>query len=254
VQTCALPILLQVAEGATSTIGNIVDRMKELAAQAASSNSGDRAGLHAEFETLRQEITRIVDTTQYQGTALLQSVAAQDAVEAVAASTHTAQALASGAGNTGDGSAAATGTYTGAGDTITLTFNGGSWSIDDGGEAEAFVSGDTFAGVAITIVDDGDGWADGDTLTLAVTAAVEAQDAVEASGGARLFLVSSSGDYAGQDLVSMDGLNLTVDTLGIALSDISTQEGAQTALAALDGAVDEINSSLSTIGATQNRI
>ncbi len=63
--------MLQVAEGATSTIGNILDRMKELAAQAASSNSGDRTGLQNEFSTLRDEITRIVDTTKYQGTALV---------------------------------------------------------------------------------------------------------------------------------------------------------------------------------------
>ncbi|MHB1167856.1 MAG: flagellin N-terminal helical domain-containing protein [Longimicrobiales bacterium] len=63
--------LLQIAEGATQTIGNIVDRMKELAAQAASANSGDRAGLQAEFELLSEEIDRIVDTTKYQDVELL---------------------------------------------------------------------------------------------------------------------------------------------------------------------------------------
>jgi len=63
--------LLNVAEGGTSSIEGIIERMKELASQAASSNSGDRAQLQAEFNTLRTEITRITATTQYQGNNLL---------------------------------------------------------------------------------------------------------------------------------------------------------------------------------------
>src|SRR5262249_25565105 len=56
---------LNVAEGGTSAIESILERMKELAAQSASSNSGDRAQLQAEFNTLRTEIQRITQTTQY---------------------------------------------------------------------------------------------------------------------------------------------------------------------------------------------
>ena len=41
------------------------------AAQSASSNSGDRTQLQAEFNTLRTEITRITATTQYQGNNLI---------------------------------------------------------------------------------------------------------------------------------------------------------------------------------------
>lgn len=63
--------LLQIAEGATQTIASIVDRMKELAAQAASANSGDHVGLQAEFQTLTEEIHRIVSTTKYQDQLLL---------------------------------------------------------------------------------------------------------------------------------------------------------------------------------------
>src|SRR6185436_17552734 len=63
--------LLNVAEGGASAIEGILERMKELAAQSASANSGDRAQLHAEFNTLRSEITRITDSTTYQGNKLL---------------------------------------------------------------------------------------------------------------------------------------------------------------------------------------
>ncbi|TVP45403.1 MAG: flagellin FliC [Gemmatimonadales bacterium] len=65
--------LLQVAEGATNQISNIVDRMKELASQSASDsvNNDGRALIQAEFSQLQDEITRIVDTTKFQGTELL---------------------------------------------------------------------------------------------------------------------------------------------------------------------------------------
>ncbi len=68
--------LLQIAEGSTSQIENILERMKELATQAASANTsagadGDKAKLNAEFSKLIDEIDRIVDDTKYQGTKLL---------------------------------------------------------------------------------------------------------------------------------------------------------------------------------------
>jgi flagellin len=45
--------------------------MKELAAQSASANSGDRTQLQAEFATLSTEIDRITGTTDYQGNKLI---------------------------------------------------------------------------------------------------------------------------------------------------------------------------------------
>src|SRR5690606_19929352 len=63
--------LLQVAEGATQTIQTIVERMKELAVQAASDNVSDRTSIQAEFLQLQNEIQRIVDTTKFQNSKLL---------------------------------------------------------------------------------------------------------------------------------------------------------------------------------------
>jgi len=64
---------LQIAEGAAQTIASILDRMKELAVQAASDNTSDdgRLKIQAEFALLQEEITRIVDTTKFQGKTLL---------------------------------------------------------------------------------------------------------------------------------------------------------------------------------------
>jgi flagellin len=63
---------LQVAEGAAGSIQKILERMKELATQAASeNNAGQLTALNNEFTTLRTEIERIADGTKYQGDALI---------------------------------------------------------------------------------------------------------------------------------------------------------------------------------------
>ncbi|HPC47374.1 MAG TPA: flagellin FliC, partial [Deltaproteobacteria bacterium] len=65
--------LLQIAEGSANQIESILERMKELATQAASANTStdDKAKINAEFDALKDEIDRIVDDTKYQGTKLL---------------------------------------------------------------------------------------------------------------------------------------------------------------------------------------
>jgi flagellin len=242
--------LLQIAEGSTSTVQRMLERMKELATQAGS-DSVDISGrerIDAEYQQLLEEITRTVDTTKFQGGFLLKEVAAQAAVDA---STHAAAALTAGGGNTGDGSAAATGTYTGSGSTITLTFDDGGWLIDDGGSQSAFTSGGTFQGVEITVTNGGTGWADGDTLTLAVTAGVEAQ---EASGGPRSFLVSSSGAYTTDDLITIAAIDLRLETLGLDGTDLATTASALAVLSDIDAAMETVNEVVGQIGAAQNRI
>lgn len=64
---------IQVAEGGLSEVTNIVVRMRELAAQAASDTIGnrERSYLDKEFQQLRQEVGRIVDTTEFNGNRVL---------------------------------------------------------------------------------------------------------------------------------------------------------------------------------------
>jgi flagellin len=64
--------LLQVAEGATDQISNMLTRLKELATEASSSNnSGNLDKINAEGNQLIDEIDRIANVTQYSGTNLL---------------------------------------------------------------------------------------------------------------------------------------------------------------------------------------
>jgi flagellin len=65
--------MLQVAEGATKEITNMLSRMRELAVQAASGtySASDRDSLDLEFQALMTEITRIAKNTEWNGQAIL---------------------------------------------------------------------------------------------------------------------------------------------------------------------------------------
>lgn len=65
--------MIQTAEGATKEITNMLQRMRELAVQAANdtNTSGDRSALAAEVTQLTEEITRIASNTTWNGMKLL---------------------------------------------------------------------------------------------------------------------------------------------------------------------------------------
>lgn len=64
---------IQVAEGGLNETTNIVVRMRELTSQAASDTLGNRERefLNKEFQQLRQEVGRIVDSTEFNGSKVL---------------------------------------------------------------------------------------------------------------------------------------------------------------------------------------
>jgi flagellin len=65
--------LAQTAEGALGKVGDMLQRMRELAVQSAnaSNNADDRTALQSEVTQLRQEIDRVAKTTSFNGTKLL---------------------------------------------------------------------------------------------------------------------------------------------------------------------------------------
>jgi flagellin len=64
--------LAQTAEGALGAIGNNLQRMRELAVQAANAtSSGDLTALDSEYQQLVNENTRLIAVTSFNGTALL---------------------------------------------------------------------------------------------------------------------------------------------------------------------------------------
>ena len=73
--------LLQTAEGATQEITNMLQRMRELAVQAANDSytSTDRTALNEEVTALKNEITRIADNTEWNGMKLFTAASAGSA-------------------------------------------------------------------------------------------------------------------------------------------------------------------------------
>lgn len=67
--------MMQTGEGATKEITNMLERMRELAVQAANDTYGttDRTAIDTEVDQLAAEITRISDNTQWNGMSILAS-------------------------------------------------------------------------------------------------------------------------------------------------------------------------------------
>ncbi len=70
--------LAQTAEGALGSVGNLFQRMRELAVQSANAtnSSSDRVSLNQEFGQLAQEATRTLGGTQFNGQSILANTAA----------------------------------------------------------------------------------------------------------------------------------------------------------------------------------
>lgn len=75
--------LVQVAEGGLGEVSNNLVRMRELAIQAASDTIGDRERgfIDQEIQQLKVEIDRIADSTEFNGTPLLNGQAPKDPME-----------------------------------------------------------------------------------------------------------------------------------------------------------------------------
>ena len=69
--------MVQTAEGALNEVSNILNRMRELAVQAANGTmtTEDRATINTEFTALTSEIERIADETEFNGSNLLNAAA-----------------------------------------------------------------------------------------------------------------------------------------------------------------------------------
>jgi flagellin len=83
--------LSQVAEGALGSVGDMLQRMRELSVQSANATNGtgDRSNLDAEFQQLGAEITRVLSTTKFNGLAIVGANAGTQTFQVGADSTDT---------------------------------------------------------------------------------------------------------------------------------------------------------------------
>jgi flagellin len=233
--------LLQVAEGAGQVVQGILERMKELATQSASDNTtaDGRLKIQAEFTALRDEITRVVDTTQFQGQTLLDGTMGNALNQDTAVSD--LLLVSSVASITLNGASA---------EVFTVTDDAGAVTVENAaGTASQMLTATALTAQTLDFtsfgirIETNNSYAVGDL----------AGD-IGVSNAATQFMVSSSGDYTVQDLISVNSLDMTVATLGITTSSLSSAADARAALTDIDGAISTVSTVFGDIGAAQNRM
>ena len=238
--------VLSIAEGAVTSVSSILDRMKELATQAASDTvtGAGRALIDQEFTQLRQEIGRVVSTTKFQGLALLDSN--------FGTKVHTSSGILGGATRAAavTQSGAATGAYTltnGSAGVLQLT-NGSATQTLAAAASGAQTVNFGQLGIQVALASSYAGGATNDLNGGVLTVTMGS------SGGQ--FMVGSSGAYTSDDMLRLNSMDLrtSATALNLDTAQLDTLSNAQTALSRIDSAIASVNGVLGNIGASQNRL
>jgi flagellin len=241
--------LAQTAEGSLGKIGDMVQRLRELAVQSsnATNSTTDRNALQSEVAQLKEEIDRVAISANFNGTKLLDGsfTAAKfqvgaDAGESITVSSITnAQLAGMGVVNraaTQSSTAITDLTATALGD---LTING----TDIGVLAAAGTTQERQAQVVDAI--------NRISTTTGVGAFFDAQNNVIAlTSSATITLTGAAGDQVG--FVAADSATAAASA-NMASLDISSYGGAQLAIQQADAALSQINGARANLGAVQSR-
>lgn len=252
--------LLQVAEGGMDEIGNMLQRMKDLALQSSNgTNSADqRANLDLEFQELIAEIDRVVDTTEFNGLNLLngssiqntnfqvdESDGASDKIQ-VSISDVRSTAL-SNATSVTIGSNLLADDILVAGATLTITYG-------------ATPATDTVTLAANSTVADMINGINSNSSTHGITASLSDNQLILYNSDANAGSIAGGAavDFGGANTDLFEngtGVTTTANTGGTTLNaaDILTESAANTAISVLDTAITTITSERASIGASQNR-
>jgi len=245
--------MLQIADGAMSTVSDILTRMKVLAIQASSENLGDteRSFLNVEFQALTNEVNRISQDTDFNGVQLLSG---QIAITK-SANLGTANGVAGLSAQGVDTNGAFTIAYDGT-DTFTVSDGTNSYTgtiaaglLDTNG---ALTRSTTIQLTSTT---------GGGSLSLALNTAFDATTAVAAeaftaAGTSQLSL----GFKLGTGTETYDSLSFTlnaISTTGLGMTgteSIDTSGNAESAIEAVNTAITNLNEFRANVGAAQNRL
>ena len=246
--------LAQTAEGALGKVGDMLQRMRELAVQAsnATNSQTDRNALDAEVTSLKDEIGRVAGATKFNGTSLLDGSFSSQAfqVGANAGETITVSSIAN----------------------VTLASLGGTTNIATASVAASGLSGFATAiaagGVTINGTDIG-------AITAVGSASERANQMVEAINkvSAQTNVGASYDAATGQISLRSNAGAITVAgttnsatvagfanavtaataTTGIAGTNVQSFGTSQTALVQIDKALEAVNTSRANLGALQSR-
>ncbi len=234
--------LLMVAEGAMGEVSNMLTRLKELATQAASANAGSNLGkIDAEGNALISEIERIVQSTEYANTKLINGTFGVGVSSGGSASVSSGFTTATGmvAGETYNVTATA-GSGAGLID-VTITTGNGSQTIND----VAVPSAGETAQTAFTAFG----------LTVEFNENLSATDPGTIIGnptGNSTFQVGADNDAYNRIDVSLGDVSTTA--LGLTADQLDDATTAQAFLTTIDAAISTLTDERGNIGAAQNRL
>ena len=270
--------LAQTAEGALGKVGDMLQRMRELAVQAANASNSpeDRKALQAEVAQLRDEIDRVAKGASFNGKKLLDGsfTAATFQIGAnsgdsitVGSLTDTRATALSKIGfsentaavvNPADATVTGFATAVAAG-TLTITVNGVATDLGAipaatsgkervGQVIEAINRKTSDTGVSAFLTDKGDGTFSLDVVGSKTNPTTGAGYAATFSAG---FTVADTG-FVNTSAATAAAVT-TTDLAGIGSVDVTSDKKAWIALKKLDSALDQVNHSRGTLGALQSR-
>ena len=281
--------MLQIADGAMDKVNDILTRMKTLAIQSGSGqlSSTERGMLDTEFQSLKSEINRIAEDTEFNGTKLVDGNLTANASGGFAAGGGSGVAAIS-AYNLNEAFTNANGasgpdvqlelTYgTGnqtfevraAGASSTLLYSGSIVSDDISGTASNTVLN---TGTVVELTAQDNAQVNGEDVTGSITLQLNSNFTVNASTGdfqeeniqftpsaggvgAELSFKVGTGTDSTADEISVDVQSVSADAFGLGDTvDITTQENADVASMLIGNAIDNLQVTRANVGASQNRL
>ena len=258
--------MVQTADGASIEIGNMMQRMRELAIQASNGTvtSTDQSSLNLEFVALRTEIERIANNTQWNGENILSGTAgtSSNGTAVFQVGANSLQTMSVGFGdwnlNPATETAGVAAIYNAAITDAEVAAFTGNFVISDGQNTvtidlkTAGSVATTAAGFATLIENDGSltrlTVTNNSTTSLVLTYAdaevVTVPPTISAAGVAETITVTTAGVTATSNVYGTDLSAIAIDT----------DTGANSAIASLDTALNGINAQRAVFGAGMNRL
>ncbi|MEZ5499546.1 MAG: flagellin [Steroidobacteraceae bacterium] len=242
--------LAQTAEGALQEITNNLQRIRELAVQSrnATNSASDRAALDAEAQQLSKEIQRVADQTSFNGVKLLDGTFATQVFQVGANAGETIAVSASVNANVASLGTRDEATVSGAAAT----------AFDDLAAGDVTINGVDLAAISGDTTD-----AERAQSLLAAINDVSNQTGVIGylnTAGTGIDLVGTGDiDIALSGAATTANTGLTAATTnaaavtGFATLALTSQQGADTAIKAMDAALNDVNTGRAELGAIQNR-
>jgi flagellin len=250
--------MLQIADGAMGGISDILTRMKVLAIQSSSENLGDteRSFLDVEFQALVEEIDRIADDTDFAGQKVLDGAIT---IGGAAIGTGGSFATVNGVAGFSAQGVDTNGTFTIAYDgTDTFTVSDGTNSYTGAIAADLL---DTNGALTRSTTVQLTSTAGNGSVTVALNTAFDAGTAATAEA----FTVAGTSSLSlsfklGTGTETEDSLTFSLDAVSVTglgmtgTETIDTAGNSESAIEAVNAAIDNLNAFRANVGAAQNRL